>query len=242
MTVLTAEIRSQLQAASTATLTTQLFSRGIRNAFLYGLRPLNAASCNLVAESFTLRYIPAREDIDVISVFEDPAHPQRRAIEEAPPGSVLVMDCRRDGRAASAGAILATRLAVRGVAGVVTDGSFRDSPEIANLGLPAFSAGVSATTNLALHHAVDLQVPIACAGVPIYPGDVLVGDPEGVVCIPRELVGEVALASAEQESLERFLQGRVAGGAALRGTYPPDAATRELYRDWRCADVPPVDM
>ncbi len=226
MTVLTDEIRDRLAATSTATITTQLFSRGIRNAFLYGVAPLSEDNCNFVAEAFTLRYIPAREDVDTLSVFQDPDHPQRRAVEETPPGAALIMDCRGNGRAASAGAILAARLMVRGVAGLVTDGSFRDSREIAGLPLPAFSAGVSATTNLALHHAVDLQVPIACAGVPVYPGDVLVADSDGVVCIPRDLVAEIAEPAHAQERLEERIMAKIAAGAPLRGTYPPDAETR----------------
>lgn len=184
----------------------------------------------MVGEAFTLRYIPAREDIDVLAVFQDPAHPQRRAIEEAPRGHVLVMDCRERTRAASAGSILMTRLMVRGVAGCVTDGSVRDMTTIAALELPVFTAGPAATTNLALHHAVDLQVPISCAGVPVFPGDVMVADGDGVVCVPRYLAGEIAAAAAEQERLEEFIIRKVAGGAPLRGVYPADEETRAEYR------------
>ena len=233
MSELGPDILAALGRASTATITTQLFARGIRNAFLYGVRPLNPDNAAFVAEAYTLRYIPAREDVDVLSVFEDPDHPQRRAVEQAPPGSALIMDCRGDGRAASAGAILASRLWVRGVAALVTDGSLRDSPQIATSGLPAFAAGMSATTNLALHHAVDAQVPIGCAGVPVFPGDVLVGDAEGVVCVPRELAAEVAEPAAEQERFEAFLAQRIADGAPLRGTYPANQATRAAYERQR---------
>lgn len=222
-----------LATVSTATITTQLLRRGLRNTFLHGLRPLSARSARLVGPAFTLRYIPAREDIDVVESFENPAHPQRVAVESAPAGSVLVMDCRRDGRAASAGHILLTRLLRRGVAGLVTDGSVRDSGRIADMGFPVFVHSVSAMTNLALHHAVDVDVPIGCAGVPVFPGDIIVADAEGVVCIPRHLAREIAAPAADQERLEEFILHRVDGGAALPGTYPPDTATLDAYRATR---------
>jgi regulator of RNase E activity RraA len=222
-----------LRVVSTATVTTQLLARGLRNTFLTGLRALNPACTRMVGEAFTLRYIPSREDVDTLSVFQDYDHPQRRAIEAVPPGAVLVIDARRQTRAASLGHILATRLRQRGVAGVVTDGSVRDSAGFAELALPAFSAGASATTNLAQHHAVDLQVPIGCAEVAVYPGDVMVGDQDGVVCVPRHLAAEVAAAAVEQERLEEFVLARIEAGSPLRGTYPPDEQTLAQYRNQR---------
>src|SRR3954452_14552487 len=218
-----------LSQASTATITTQLLARGLRNTFLHGIKPVNQR--RLIGPAFTLRYIPAREDIDVLEVFKDYEHPQRRAIESVPPGHVLVMDCRGQGRAASAGGILATRLMIRGAAGLVTDGTLRDTPDIARLGLPVYAQGASPLTNLAQHHAVDMQVPIGCAEVPVYPGDVMAGDEEGVVCIPRHLAAEVAEAAVGQDDLERFIQGEIEQGRPLRGTYPPDEATLARYRD-----------
>ena len=152
---------------------------------------MSATTANLVGEAFTLRYIPAREDLDVVGVFEDPQHPQRRAVETVPPGQVLVMDCRRDARAASGGSILLMRLKVRGVAGIVTDGGLRDSVAIAGMDFPVYGAGGGARLNLAIHHAVDLNVPIGCGGVAVFPGDVIVGDGE-VVVVPRHLADEVA--------------------------------------------------
>jgi regulator of RNase E activity RraA len=221
-----------LRQVSTATLTTQLLARGLRNTFLHGLAALNPGCTTMVGEAFTLRYIPAREDLDVLSVFDDYDHPQRRAVEAVPPDAVLVMDCRGRNRAASLGHILGSRLLARGVAGVVTDGAVRDSPGFRGLQLPTFAAGAAATTNLAQHHAVALQVPIGCAEVAVYPGDVMVGDGDGVVCIPRHLATEVAEAAARQEHLEEYLLTRVQAGAPLRGTYPPDAATRSAYEQW----------
>lgn len=233
---LDAELHAQLARCSTATLTTQLLNRGLRNTFMHGLRPLNASAARTVGPAFTLRYIPAREDLDISAAFQDRQHPQRVAIERAPAGSVLVMDCRQEGRAASAGSILAQRLSSRGVAGLITDGSVRDSPTIAAMDFPVFTSSVSAMTNLALHHAVDMDVPIGCAGVPVYPGDIIVSDEEGVVCVPRELAGEVAAAAVEQERLEDFIIEQIRAGAALPGTYPPDEQTMDRYRASRFAD------
>lgn len=218
-----------LAQASTATIQSQLFKLGLRNTFLYGLRPINPMAASFVGEAFTLRYIPAREDIDTIDSFADLKHPQRVAIEQVQPGQVLVMDCRQEGRAASGGEILMTRLKVRGAAAMITDGSVRDSHGIAGCGIPVFSNSVSATINLALHHAVDFQVPIACAGVPVYPGDILVGDLDGVVVVPRHLVNLVAGSAVEQERLENFIHERIAQGAPLPGTYPPNQKTLDEY-------------
>ncbi len=227
---ISADVIDLLGRASTATLTTQLFKLGLRNTFLAGIAPLRTNESRLIGEAFTLRYIPAREDLDVLSVFNDYDHPQRRAIESVGPGQVLIMDSRQDGRAASIGAILATRLLRRGAAGLVTDGSVRDSAEIAELPMPVFTAGVSPTTNLSLHHAVDMQVPIGCAGVPVFPGDILVGDRDGVVCVPRELAEVIAEPAVQQDRLEEFIITRVREGSQLRGTYPPDEETLAAYR------------
>ena len=222
-----------LKTCSAATLTTQLFKRGLRNVFLQGVRPLTAVKTPMVGEAFTLRYIPAREDIDHVGVFADPEHPQRKAIETVPPGQVLVSDCRRDARAASGGSILLTRLKVRGVAGFVSDGGLRDSPEIAGFDLPVYCGGPAAPLNLVLHHAVDLNVPIGCGGVPVFPGDIVFGDGEGVVVITKHLAAEVARDAAEQEQLETFVLEEVQKGAPVIGTYPPSPAVKARYDAWR---------
>ncbi|MDT7586138.1 MAG: hypothetical protein QOE32_3688 [Pseudonocardiales bacterium] len=224
-----------LGTVSTATLTTQLMARGLRNTYLAGLAPLNPGRSRLVGEAFTLRCIPSREDLDVLSVFQDYDHPQRKAVESVPPGAVLVIDARGKTRAASLGHILATRLLRRGAAGIVTDGAVRDSQGFATLDLPTFAAGAAATTNLAQHHAVDLQVPIGCAEVAVYPGDIMVGDHDGVICLPRELADEVAEAAARQEHLEDFILAKIDAGSPLRGTYPPDEHTLAEYQ--RTAEV-----
>lgn len=222
-----------LRQASPATITTQLFKRGLRNVFLNGLVPLNPDHCRFVGEAVTLRNIPMREDLDTLDVFRNPEMPQRKAVEMVGPGQVLVQDCRGDTRAASGGNILITRMRIRGAEAVVTDGAVRDSQDIAKQPFPVFVKGRSATLNLAVHHAVDINVPIACAGVPVFPGDILVGDEEGVVVIPRYLADEIARPAAEQEDLERFILEKVEGGAALPGTYPPGDETQAEYERWR---------
>jgi regulator of RNase E activity RraA len=220
-----------LKQASTATISTQLLARGLRNTFLHGLEPLT--NTRMAGPAFTLRYIPAREDVDTLDVYQDYDHPQRKAIETVPEGHVLVMDCRGQGRAASAGSILATRLQVRGAGGLVTDGTLRDTPAISGLALPVYAQGASPLTNLAQHHAADINVPVGCAEVPIYPGDIMVGDEEGVVCIPQHMAEEIARAATEQDELEAWIQNEIRSGKPLRGTYPPDEETRRRYHDTR---------
>ena len=229
---LASDTLERLKQVSAATLTTQLFKRGFRNVCLQDVRRLSRAGDKLVGEAFTLRYIPAREDLDQVSAFENPEHPQRKAIETVPPGQVLVMDCRGETRAASAGNILVTRLRVRGGAGIVTDGSLRDTVDIAAQDFPVYGAGSAAPLNLVCHHAVDLNQPIACGGVAVFPGDVVVGDGEGVVVIPRHLADEVARDAVEQELLEIFVLEEIEKGRALPGTYPPNAETLARYREW----------
>jgi regulator of RNase E activity RraA len=208
----------------------------LRNVFLQGVAPLKKpapGAPNLVGPAFTLRNIPAREDLDHVGVFQDPDHPQRKAVESAPAGSVLVQDCRGDRTVASTGSILTMRLKVRGVAGMVSDGCVRDSGTIGDIGLPLFCAGASAPLNLAKHHAVDMNVPIACGGVAVYPGDIVVGDVDGVVIVPRHLAEEVARDATEQELMEAFIIERVEAGAVLRGTYPPNEDTIAAFAEWR---------
>jgi regulator of RNase E activity RraA len=233
------ETLALLRRASTATLTTQLFKRGLRNVFIQGVRPLGRPGPVMAGPAFTLRYIPSREDIDTIGVLGDPAHPQRRAIEVTPAGHVLLVDCRGDARVAAAGHILVTRLFRRGVAGLVTDGGIRDSVSISEMAFPVFCAGPSAPLNLVAHHAVEFEVPIGCGGVAVYPGDIIVGDGDGVVVVPRAIAAEVAADAAAQEELEEFVLARIEDGAALPGTYPPNDATRALFEEWRARRISP---
>lgn len=225
-----------LRKASTATITTQLFKRGYRQQFLVGLRPLNPDTASFAGEAFTLRFIPSREDKDwdlgdLAVRGED--NMQWEAIESVGEGEVLMIDSRQDPRAASAGDMLLTRLHRRGAVGAVTDGAFRDGREIARIGIPAYCRENTATTRPAFLRAVDMQVPIGCAGVAVYPGDVVVADGNGVVVVPRHIADDLAIDAAAQEDREQFLHQMIEAGRPLWGTYPPDAETLAKYEEYR---------
>ena len=228
------DTRKKLMGVSTATLCTALFKRGLRGQFIQDVRPLNPGLPNMVGPAYTLRYMPAREDLNDIGVFKDRSHPQRKAVEECPEGAVLVIDSRKDARAASAGGILVARLMVRGVAGVVTDGGFRDSPDIARYSMPAYHSRPSAPTNLTLHQAIAINEPIGCGDAPVFPGDIVVGDAEGVIVIPAHLADEIANESVEMTVFEDYVQDKVMGGRSVLGLYPPtDADVAADFAAWR---------
>ncbi len=230
------QTREKLMGVSAATLCTALYRRGLRNQFIQDVRPVSPKGRNMVGPAYTLRYIPAREDLNGLEVFRNPDHPQRAGVERCPEGCVMVMDSRNNPRAASAGSILVTRLMVRGVAGVVTDGGFRDSPEIGELDIPAYHNRPSAPTNLTLHQALDLEVPIGCGDVPVFPGDIVVGDDEGVVVIPAHLADEIADEAVEMTAYEDFVTEEVRKGRSIIGLYPAtQEQSREDFARWRAA-------
>lgn len=218
-----------LKRTSTASIATLLYKRGLRNQFVQGVARLNPDHERMVGPAYTLRYIPAREDLNPVSVFRDPGHPQRKAVEEIPEGHVLVMDCRQDASAASAGSILATRLRYRGCAGIVTDGGLRDADDIGALDMPAFCANPSAPTNLTKHQALDLNVPIGCGTAAVFPGDIMVGDGDGVMVIPAEIADEIAAEAAGMEDYEAWVMDQVRRGAPIIGLYPMNDETRARY-------------
>lgn len=229
--------RAKLKAVSTATIATALFKRGFRNQMIQAAQPLRKGKATMVGEAFTLRYMPAREDRNSISVFQNRAHPQRKAIEDCPPGAVMVIDSRKDARAASAGSILVTRLQVRGVAGIVTDGGFRDASEIAALDMPSFHVRPAAPTNLTLHEAIDINVPIGCGDAPVFPGDVIVGDDDGCIVIPAHLADDIATEAVEMTAFEDFVTEKVKGGRTILGLYPAtDPQTKVEFDAWRAAN------
>jgi regulator of RNase E activity RraA len=236
-TPLKPETRDKLKTVSTATLATALFKRGLRNQFIQDIKPLSPPTETMVGPAFTLRYMPAREDLNQLSVFRDRGHPQRKAVEECPPGAVMVMDSRKDARAASAGAILVSRLMVRGVAGVVTDGGFRDSAEIAALDIPAYHHRPSAPTNLTLNQAIEINGPIGCGDAPVFPGDIVVGDADGVIIIPAEIADEIADEAVEMTAFEDFVTEQVQkNGRSILGLYPPtDEQSLVDFATWRKA-------
>ena len=227
------ETYQALKRTSTASIATILFKRGLRSQFVQGVSRLGPTRERMVGPVFTLRYIPAREDLNPITVFQNPEHPQRRAVEEIPEGHVLVMDCRQDASSASAGSILATRLQYRGCAGIVTDGGLRDADEIAALDMPAFCAKPSAPTNLTKHQALDINVPIGCGSVAVFPGDIAVGDGDGVIIIPAALADEIAEEAADMEAYEAWVMSEVQSGASIIGLYPMNAETRARYEATR---------
>ena len=228
------ETREKLKRVSTATLATTLFKRGFRQQFIQNVQPLSPLAESMVGEAFTLRYMPAREDLNTLAAFRDPSHPQRKAIETCPPGAVMMIDSRKDARAASAGGIPVTRLMQRGVAGVVTDGGFRDSAEIAALGFPAFHSRPSAPTNLTMHQAIDINVPIGCGDAPVFPGDVVVGDGDGVIILPAHLADELAEEATEMTAYEDFVTEQVRAGHSIAGLYPAtDESNLQRFAAWR---------
>ncbi len=230
-------LRDKLLSVSVATLATALFRRGLRNQVIQGVHPVKAKGVNMVGPAYTLRYIPAREDRNQLAEFRNPEHPQRVAVESCPAGHILVMDSRKDPRAASAGDILVTRLMVRGVAGVVTDGGFRDAATIGNLDIPAYHTRPSSPTNLTLHEALDLNVPIGCGDVAVFPGDILVGDDDCVIVIPQAIAEDVASEAVEMTVYEDFVVEKVKAGTPIIGLYPrtKDEFTIE-FAAWREAN------
>jgi regulator of RNase E activity RraA len=223
-----------LKRSSTATITSQLLARGLRNTFIAGLTPLRP-DLRMAGYAFTLRYVPSREDIGIEVNYDNETNIQRIAIETLAPEQVLVIDARGVTQSASLGHILATRMRNRGAAGLVTDGALRDSHMFSKLDLPAYAAGAHATTSSVMHHPVDLNVPIGCGGVLVMPGDVIVGDAEGVAVIPAALADEVARAALDQEEYEAFVLVRVQEGASIKGLYPGTAASRAEFELWRAS-------
>ena len=219
-----------LRQVSTSTLATQLYRRGFRQPTLIGVKPLSRAVDGFVGEAFTMRFIPAREDVDTLDPYRSGNTLQWDAFESVPPGHALIVDSYGDTRAASGGDMLMTRAWKRGVAGVVTDGGLRDGHVLSQLPFPTYAAAVTITTRAAWHHVADLQVPIGCAGVAVYPGDVIVADRDGVLVVPRAIAGEIAGPSLEQEQLEAFVGTKIAAGEPLAGNYPPGEKVKAEYQ------------
>ncbi len=228
---------SLFDSASTATIATVLAKRGLWNQFVTGAVPL-APRLRMVGQAFTLRYIPARADKDHNLVFDNSKDPQRLAIEQVGPGDVLVIDARGNENAGTMGNILATRMVARGAVGIVTDGCFRDSPAIAAMEIASYARSAHAATNKTVHHPADIQLPVGCGGVAVYPGDIMVGDAEGVIVVPRDMADEVALEAARQEHREEFILAKIASGSPLLGTYPADDQTLAEYEQY-CKTSPP---
>ena len=229
-----AETLEKLRDVSVATLATALFKRGLRHQVIQDVHPVADKGRNMVGPAFTLRYMPAREDRNQLSEFRNPMHPQRHAVETCPPGHVMVMDSRKDARQASAGDILITRLMVRGCAGVVTDGGFRDAMKIAELEIPVYHHRPASPTNLTNNEAIDINVPIGCGDAPVFPGDIVVGDADSVIIVPAHLADEVATEAVEMTAYEDFVAEQVRAGATIIGLYPATKDENlEKFAEWR---------
>ena len=233
MSVLTRDLVETLARVGTSTLTGVLNRRGLRSMTLYDVWPLRPEQPRMVGLAFTMRFIPSREDKDGPNSTSR-SMVQPRAMEECPPGHVLMIDSRGDSRAASAGDLYVGRLKARGAAGIVTDGGFRDTDGVHKTGLPAYHRRPSSPPSPIAHRPVDLELPIACGGVAVYPGDVVVGDRDAVLVIPPDIVEAVAQEAASTYAYEEFAEAEVARGRSLAGLFPVagDEAKRD-FEAWR---------
>jgi regulator of RNase E activity RraA len=218
--------------ATTASLTAQLVKRGLRTRAISNIGPVNPDTPRLFGPAYTLRYIPMREDLATGAAMADPKNPQRKAIEVVPSGHVLIVDTNGLDVSGTLGDILVARLRVRGVAGVVSDGPMRDVAEMENMDFPVFARGNAAPPSYASMLAADAQVPIGCGGVAVFPGDIIIGDPDGVVVLPAEIAEEVARDAVEQDLLEAYLRERIEDGDSIVGVYPPNEETKAAYQAW----------
>lgn len=217
-----------LAGVSTATLTTVLLKKGLRNTFMRGTKPLVAGQPRVVGPAFTLRFVPAREDLATPASWGSPTS-TRAAIEAMPPGAVAVVDAMGVADAGIFGDILCARMRQRGVAGLVTDGVVRDAAGVTRTGLPVWCNGVAAPPSVAGLTFVGWQQPIACGGVAVFPDDIVVTDDDGAVLIPAALLDAVLAEAPEQERMEEWIMGEVERGVALPGLYPMDDATKARY-------------
>lgn len=231
-------VPTRLSKVGTSTISNVLLTLGFRNTCLRGLSPIDPSRERMVGPAYTLRFIPAREDLDDLDNYCSDDNLHRRAIEECPAGAVLVIDAGGSRRASSAGDLMAARLKARGVAGMVTDGGFRDTAGIRQTGLPAFQSGQATPATVIALHPIELNVPIGCAGVPIYPGDIIVGDGDGVVAIPAHLADKVAASAHATADYEEFVGHELSKGRSLLGLFPATAESTQEFEAWVAAGKP----
>jgi regulator of RNase E activity RraA len=229
---LEATLARALERISTATLTTVLLKKGLRNVWMRGTRPLPTAAGRVVGRAFTLRFVPAREDLATPESWSSPIS-TRAAIEAMPPGCIAVVDAMGVTDAGIFGDILCARMARRGVGALVTDGVVRDLAGVLGTGLPVWCQGAAAPPSVAGLTFVGWQEPVACGGVAVFPNDVIVADGDGAVVIPAALVDEIVAASIAQEELEAWIMQEVEQGAALPGLYPPNAENKARFEQAR---------
>jgi regulator of RNase E activity RraA len=231
-TSLPAATIEQFSRASTATISSVLRKHGYNGMYLEGLRPLHPEK-RMIGRAFTLRFVPTRPDLDPTGEFDNTTNKQRIAVESVGPGDVLVIEARGDTRAGTLGDILATRIWKRGAAGIVSDGAFRDTPSFSEIDLPTYSKAQNPNLSSAIHHPIEINGPIVCAGVTVLPGDVIVGDGEGVIVIPAGIAGQIAQEAAAQEERESFIIEKIRDGSSILRVYPPDSDTLAEFEEWR---------
>ncbi len=228
----------QLSRAGTSSIANALLKHGFTNCYMLGLQRVGATDAPMVGPAYTLRFIPSRPDIDSITNYSRDDNLHRRAVEECPPGAVLVIDAQSCTRAASAGDIMVARLKVRGVSGIVTDGGYRDTPRIGEIGLPAYQRLPAPPATPLAMHPVELNGPVGCAGVPVYPGDIVVGDNEGVVVIPRRLANQIAAEVDAITRYEAFVETQIAQGRSIFGLFPATSESQKEFQRWEAAGSP----
>ncbi len=239
---LSPQTRAKLARVGSACVANALLRRGLRNTYMLGVLPLSPDQEPLVGPAYTLRFIPAREDLDTMSNYSRTDNLHRRAVEECPPGHVLVIETGGRAQSSSAGDLMAARMRKRGVAGVITDGGFRDTPSIRRTGLPAYQARVAPPATPIAMHPADLNRPIGCAGVAVYPGDVLLGDGDGIVVIPLHLVDEVADEALDATEYETFAELEIDRGKSIFDVFPATPESRRRYDAWVAAGRPPLEQ
>lgn len=230
---LTEQNRQRLLRVAVSTLTTCLYKAGVTRCSPTGIGALHRQQPRMVGPAFTLRFVPMREDRGGMKSYGGTENIHQQAFEQCPPGAVLVVDTRSETRACTCGDLLIGRLKARGCAGVVTDGGFRDTPHIAALNFPAYQRQSVAPPSFGYLQAVELNGPIGCGDVAVYPGDIVVGDAEGVVVIPADMANDIAEAAWEQTGYEEFAAEEVANGRSIIGLYPATDASRADYQAWQ---------
>lgn len=222
------DVWKTLVGITTATLTTVLLKKGLRNTWIRRAAPLRLGGGRLAGPAFTLRFVPCREDLASPASWSSPIS-TRAAIEAMPAGAMVIADAMGSTDAGIFGDILCARMVKRGVNGLITDGVMRDLSGVLGTGLPVWAAGAAAPPSVAALHFVGWEETIACGGVCIVPGDAVVADDDGAVVIPRSIVEEVASQGAEQEAQEDWIMSEVEAGASLPGLYPPNAENLSRY-------------
>jgi regulator of RNase E activity RraA len=225
-------VLDQLRQSSTATVSGVLRSFGFNSMYLEGLMPVRP-DLKMIGRAFTLRFVPIRPDLTSPGPVDNTTNKQRIAVESVGPGDVLVMEARGNTSAGTLGDLLATRIWKRGAEGVVSDGAFRDYSAFREIDMPTYCRGRNPNVPGAAHHPIEINGPIVCSGVTVLPGDVILGDADGVVVIPFDIAAHVAEKALEQEQLEAFILEKIRGGSAILGVNPPNEETLAEYRRHR---------